>query len=163
MVAYELLQARHHVRHELGLPHDAHDDLADELLDALDDSFDAGDDPAVVFLPQPEYFEVLRRWPYLVQHCGATWDEHRALTERGLRHLVGYGAVRPALVPGSADGLADLAMTEEIDQIDVDVLQAYADSLQGTHTAAITWPPGRNEPCWCGSTTKYKKCCLPRA
>jgi hypothetical protein len=27
----------------------------------------------------------------------------------------------------------------------------------------LTWPPGRNDPCWCGSGTKYKKCCLPRA
>ena len=23
----------------------------------------------------------------------------------------------------------------------------------------IAWPPGRNEPCWCGSGRKYKKCC----
>jgi uncharacterized protein YecA (UPF0149 family) len=26
----------------------------------------------------------------------------------------------------------------------------------------LEWPPGRNDPCWCGSRTKYKKCCLPR-
>ena len=24
---------------------------------------------------------------------------------------------------------------------------------------AIPWPPGRNQPCWCDSGTKYKKCC----
>jgi hypothetical protein len=23
----------------------------------------------------------------------------------------------------------------------------------------VEWPPGRNQPCWCGSGTKYKKCC----
>jgi uncharacterized protein YecA (UPF0149 family) len=23
----------------------------------------------------------------------------------------------------------------------------------------IAWPPGRNQPCWCGSGRKYKKCC----
>jgi tetratricopeptide (TPR) repeat protein len=23
----------------------------------------------------------------------------------------------------------------------------------------ITWPPERNDPCWCGSGAKYKKCC----
>ncbi|GAA0972953.1 hypothetical protein GCM10009555_026980 [Acrocarpospora macrocephala] len=23
----------------------------------------------------------------------------------------------------------------------------------------IAWPPGRNDPCWCGSGRKYKKCC----
>jgi uncharacterized protein YecA (UPF0149 family) len=21
------------------------------------------------------------------------------------------------------------------------------------------WPPGRNEPCWCGSERKCKRCC----
>jgi hypothetical protein len=26
---------------------------------------------------------------------------------------------------------------------------------------AVAWPPGRNEPCWCGSGRKYKKCCGP--
>lgn len=25
--------------------------------------------------------------------------------------------------------------------------------------ALIAWPPGRNQPCWCGSGRKYKKCC----
>ena len=24
---------------------------------------------------------------------------------------------------------------------------------------ATTWPPARNEPCWCGSGVKYKRCC----
>jgi predicted Zn-dependent protease len=24
---------------------------------------------------------------------------------------------------------------------------------------AVAWPPGRNEPCWCGSGKKYKRCC----
>jgi hypothetical protein len=23
----------------------------------------------------------------------------------------------------------------------------------------VEWPPGRNQPCWCGSGVKYKKCC----
>jgi uncharacterized protein YchJ len=28
----------------------------------------------------------------------------------------------------------------------------------------VAWPPERNTPCWCGSGTKYKKCCgtVPR-
>ncbi len=25
--------------------------------------------------------------------------------------------------------------------------------------AGRAWPPGRNEPCWCGSARKYKRCC----
>jgi hypothetical protein len=27
----------------------------------------------------------------------------------------------------------------------------------------IPWPPGRNEPCWCGSQRKYKKMLWPGA
>jgi hypothetical protein len=23
----------------------------------------------------------------------------------------------------------------------------------------VKWPPSRNQACWCGSGTKYKKCC----
>ena len=26
-------------------------------------------------------------------------------------------------------------------------------------SGVIAWPPGRNQPCWCGSGRKYKKCC----
>ena len=27
------------------------------------------------------------------------------------------------------------------------------------HPGVTAWPPGRNQPCWCGSGCKYKKCC----
>lgn len=30
---------------------------------------------------------------------------------------------------------------------------AHADS------GVVSWPPRRNQPCWCGSGRKYKKCC----
>ena len=42
---------------------------------------------------------------------------------------------------------------------------ADARAEYGAHLAAtadpslIAWPPARNEPCWCGSGRKYKKCC----
>jgi SEC-C motif len=36
----------------------------------------------------------------------------------------------------------------------------YAANLAATaDPGLIPWPPGRNEPCWCGSGRKYKKCC----
>ena len=28
---------------------------------------------------------------------------------------------------------------------------------------ALTWPPARNDRCWCGSGRKYKQCCGPAA
>ena len=160
MVAFELLQARHAVRHELELPHDDHDDLADELLDALEEPDDG---PVLMFLPRPEYDEALSRWPQLAADCGATWDEHRAMTERDFTSFAEHGAVRLAAVVGSADGLAAFATATDSVQLDGEVLQAYSDSLVQAGSAEVNWPPGRNDPCWCGSTTKYKKCCLPRS
>jgi hypothetical protein len=35
----------------------------------------------------------------------------------------------------------------------------YAADLGRDPARAIRWPPGRNEPCWCGSGHTYKKCC----
>jgi SEC-C motif len=29
----------------------------------------------------------------------------------------------------------------------------------GADPDVVSWPPGRNQPCWCGSGRKYKKCC----
>ncbi len=37
------------------------------------------------------------------------------------------------------------------------VLKVFADKDDGAPASK----PGRNEPCWCGSGEKYKKCHLP--
>jgi hypothetical protein len=41
-----------------------------------------------------------------------------------------------------------------------DARAEYAADLTATaDPSLIAWPPGRNDPCWCGSGRKYKKCC----
>ncbi|MDX6239893.1 MAG: hypothetical protein QOG10_4708 [Kribbellaceae bacterium] len=43
-----------------------------------------------------------------------------------------------------------------------DVIDAYLDQiLDARHRQGhyFRWPPERNQPCWCGATVKYKKCC----
>jgi uncharacterized protein YecA (UPF0149 family) len=36
----------------------------------------------------------------------------------------------------------------------------FAAHLARSRPGQLTaWPPGRNQPCWCGSGRKYKKCC----
>ncbi|HEY3560425.1 MAG TPA: SEC-C metal-binding domain-containing protein [Kribbella sp.] len=161
MVSFELLQARHGVRHELGVPHDDYDDLADELMEQLEQSLDDG--AVVLFFPQREYDGAVRRWPELAASHGETWDEHRAATEGELRLRAEYGTGGLGVVRGSADGLAEFARAAEIDQMNGAVVQAYRDSLIESDSTQTSWPPGRNDSCWCGSATKYKKCCLPRA
>jgi uncharacterized protein YecA (UPF0149 family) len=41
------------------------------------------------------------------------------------------------------------------------LLSRIKGAFGGEQAAVPLSKPGRNEPCWCGSGTKYKKCHLP--
>ncbi len=41
------------------------------------------------------------------------------------------------------------------------LLERLGKWIAGDEPAGPTKKPGRNEPCWCGSGEKYKKCHLP--
>ena len=41
------------------------------------------------------------------------------------------------------------------------LLDRVKNLLQSTEPTPPAVRPGRNEPCWCGSGKKYKKCHLP--
>ncbi|PWR12451.1 hypothetical protein DKT68_03215 [Micromonospora acroterricola] len=157
---YGLTQRRHDLREEMGLPHDDYDNLADRLRAASNHALDALDDgPAtLLFWPQAEFEALLARWPALADSYPATWDEHRAQTERALADAAGLGAADLGVVAGSVAGLASFAEQAGSDPTDEETLDEYADSLD-----EVAWPPGRNDACWCGSGAKYKKCCLPRS
>jgi hypothetical protein len=117
---------------------------------------------AVLFWPAAEFERLLTRWPALAEAYGQSWDEHRALVERGLVLWSESGRTDLAVLAGSADELAEYADRHGGDPVDLQVRQDYAQHLTD-HPELTEWPPRRNEPCWCGSTGKYKKCCLPRS
>jgi hypothetical protein len=157
-----LLQQRHRVRHALGLPHDTHDNLAERLETKLANSTAAAE-PAddLLFWPRAEFDRVLAQWPELSPAYGGSWDEHRARLERELVGLAGAGRTGLALLPGSVDGLIGFAGADG-EPADPKIRAGYARQL-AAGPGQISWPPERNEPCWCGSGSKYKKCCLPRS
>lgn len=167
-MVYRLAQQRHRLRGDLELPHDELDNLADRLrsaakgaLDRLHEGGSYYDGTAVLFWPREEFNRLLLRWPVLANTYGRDWDEHRSRLERSLARLAESGANRLGALAGSADGLADFA-GEVDDPTDEDVREDYTDDLL-EHVEPVAWPPGRNEPCWCGSGRKYKKCCLLRS
>lgn len=157
-----LLQQRHRVRHALGLPHDSHDNLADRLENKLASATTrAAETPGdLVFWPKSEFESLLAQWPGLAEVHGATWDEHRARTERRMVTLGGAGR---GLHPGTVAGLQAFAGSDG-DPADPKTRSSYIRSLSAGAVGAvgISWPPERNDACWCGSGSKYKKCCLPR-
>lgn len=164
--AFRLVQCRHRIRRALDLPHDAHDDLADLLQDAVLDALGALEQDyegtALLVWPQPEFDHVLLRWPALAEEYGPTWDEYRTRVQRNLVQWSESGCPRLALLAGAADELACYADRNGGDPTDPQIRQGYAQHLD-EHPQETAWPPGRNQVCWCGSGLKYKKCCLPRA
>jgi hypothetical protein len=84
-------------------------------------------------------------------------EDHRHQIERMLRT-----AISPAIpkyiaimdVAGLVTFAADNGMTDNWGA----AAQMYATHL-ANHNRATRWPPGPNQPCWCGSSAKYKKCC----
>ena len=159
-LTFALLSARKRLRHDLGLPPDKHDDLANSFQNDP-----AGMQPDLhteTFWPRGEFERLLERWPALHQEVGETWDDHRAKVERRLTLFKESVAATTAVVSVSVDELVDFAEIIGVDpgltEIRVDYLNYMAE-----HGQVTAWPPGRNDACWCGSGAKYKKCCLPRS
>ncbi|NMO93177.1 SEC-C domain-containing protein [Actinomycetospora sp. TBRC 11914] len=136
-IEYGLARKRRAVRRDLGLS-------PDELDLALDELDDDAPDIQTVFWPETAFGALLTAFPDRADVLGATWDEHRAQLERAFQEE-GWLPVEVATPELLQAALAD-----------GDVIEVGAGPL-------LEWPPGRNDPCWCGSGTKYKKCCLPRA
>jgi hypothetical protein len=159
-VVYELAMTRHRMRGDLGLEHDKYDELADEMQESLDELTGPG---PLLYWPEPEFTQLLARWPELAEEWGATWDEHRAMLEQELQAWDESGETGLLILRGSVEGLTAFAAAHDLDPADVDVQYDYAEQLEDDpSTTEQPWPPPRNGPCWCGSGAKYKKCCLPR-
>jgi len=159
-----LLQQRHRIRHLLGLPHDTNDNLAERLETRLAGAAApaaAEPDDDLLFWPRPDFERMVDQWPALAASYGATWDEHRARLERELVRLTGSGRTGLTLLTASVAGLTAYAGRDG-DPADPQTRAGYARQLSAG-TGQLTWPPERNEACWCGSGNKYKKCCLPRS
>lgn len=165
-LVFTLAQVRHRVRRSLDLPHDDHDHLADLLMHAvyraLGDDELPDEQATLLFWPQPEFERLLLRWPALAEHYGQGWDDYRTTLQRALVSESESGVARLALLAGCVDELASYAECHGGDPTDPHLHQDYAQHLT-QRADEIPWPPGRNQACWCGSSLKYKKCCLPRA
>ncbi|WP_433783276.1 SEC-C metal-binding domain-containing protein [Actinomycetospora sp. CA-101289] len=135
-----LVTVRRDVRADLGLAPDEYDALADEL--------DAA--PDLVFFPEAPFARLLAAQPAVADELGRDWDAHRALIEGELQAADAEGEVLDVEVATPALLTAMLADPDSPDAPDPEP------------GPRLAWPPGRNDPCWCGSGAKYKKCCLPR-
>lgn len=122
---------------------------------------------ALAWLPAGDYEQAVQLWPEL-----AASDRVRG-PDGPLPHPQYCKALQQILVEYAEAGMPALTIapvrvepfTAWCAERDRQPDSADARAEYAAHLAAkadrdlIAWPPGRNQPCWCGSGRKYKKCC----
>lgn len=170
-----LVGQRRRIRHEFGFEPDALDltsdgdpampfdsALAPSLFRQQDDDYDGGDpvDRAVLtgmlFWPEDQYAALVARWPDLAEGYGGDWSGHRAAYKlQAESHPSSYPI---QVVRGQFEEFLAHADERGLDPATGPARASYATDL-ARRGLGIDYPPERNSPCWCGSGSKYKKCC----
>ena len=123
---------------------------------------------ALAWLPADEYADWPQRWPdlgdspLLHDEAGApvTHDVYCRRMEGRLRAHSEAGTNRLSVVPvRSAEFIVWVADNAPEEPDPAQLRAQYAADVARDPSRTVAWPPGRNEPCWCGSGRKYKKCC----
>ncbi len=84
-------------------------------------------------------------------------DDQRIAIERCYRMQISPGITK-YIAPIDIPGLRAYARRNDMDPRSGAAVKLYAAQVVRDNRAT-RWPPERNAPCWCGSETKYKKCC----
>jgi hypothetical protein len=111
----------------------------------------------MAWFPDDEYEKAIGRWGSLAED----WAEvpHADYCRRMDGHVkwlrahgVQVRAIAPIIVDEFVEWCADHGEDPE------QARAGYAAECLRLG-GGVDWPPGRNDPCWCGSSRKYKKCC----
>lgn len=114
----------------------------------------------LAWFPANEYARALHIWPSFAEdYENGPYAAYCARLELLLRDLKAQGVARLALTPLTIDGYLAWCTNHDHDPEDSENRASYATELM-EHHATHPWPPERNQPCWCDSQRKYKKCCL---
>ncbi|MGJ7907102.1 SEC-C metal-binding domain-containing protein [Actinopolyspora sp. H202] len=170
-----LLQGRRRARAALEQPEDPLDEataVAGELFRATldspaDESFGESfeDDeaelppaPLVLYWLGEEIEELARRYPVLCPEVDSEEPrtEHRRVVERRAREAA--QGETPLVLWGNVADFTEFCRVNELDPKWATALEEYS-LRQAARGEGSSWPPGRNDPCWCSSGRKYKKCC----
>jgi tetratricopeptide (TPR) repeat protein len=111
----------------------------------------------LAWFPSGEYERAVERWPDLAEEWAGVPHANYCLRLDGhAKWMRAHGVPVHAIVPIRVDDYT--VWCEQHDEYPQDGRAQYA-AHRLAEGEAVPWPPGRNEPCWCGSLRKYKKCC----
>lgn len=170
-----LVRRRRGVRTEMGLAPDATDQLvpseeeiqelfrvpfpaAAQALDALRAHRSVPAEVRMLFWPRTEFDTARERWPDAIDQDVSQAQYYRDL-ETKLDAMASEGARRVSAVPCSVESFA--VYLDATGEHPLESRAARHDYLDARCSEGhyMPWPPPRNQPCWCGSGTKYKRCC----
>lgn len=113
----------------------------------------------VAWFDETEWALATQRWPDLLDEMPADHAAYRAAIEAKVR------AMQPNM-RGAQLALAPITVEQVEARAGADGIEAGSGEARGRVAAeqtrlghCVRWPPGRNDACWCGSGTKYKRCC----
>ena len=114
----------------------------------------------LAWFPDGQYQRALETWPSFAEdYEHGPYAAYSARLELLLRTLRAQGIAQLALTPITIDSYLAWCTEHDEDPEQSDTRANYATELL-EHDTMRPWPPERNQPCWCGSNRKYKKCCL---
>lgn len=115
----------------------------------------------VVWFRAEDDLEARRRWPMWVAGLAVDepFPERAARMEWSLRSRRAEGDGPFVVVTIDLEHYARWCEAKGYHPADRRSRGSYIDSDEREVVAEQRWPPGRNEPCWCGSERKYKRCC----
>jgi uncharacterized protein YecA (UPF0149 family)/predicted RNase H-like HicB family nuclease len=150
----QIREERRYVRSELGLTPDESDRLAG-LVEQVES--DAPTRWSLAWFPRDQIEAALSRWPSLADDLSDP-DAYCQSIEVTLRQMSADTGRRPTIAALDVERLTDYADAQRLDADSGAARSRFAAEL-GRHDEVVSWPPGRNDPCWCGSGRKYKRCC----
>jgi tetratricopeptide (TPR) repeat protein len=150
---WRLRAERQDSRRALGLPADE----SGRFAGIASPGFPEAPTYVVAWFPREEIAAALDRWPSLAGDL-ADPDAYCAIIESRLRDLRAATGRVPSVAPLTVEGLVEFAAAHDLDPDSGEARSQLAAAL-GSRDEIVAWPPGRNDPCWCGSERKYKRCC----
>ena len=155
-----LLGTRRRLRQTLDQPEDELDEKSQQAFLSPPEPVDAPDDEAPVSFPDVVLYWPISEFEQVVDSVPgsalpAEHVDHRRRVEAFLRECVGR---RPVVVFGALAEFLQFCQEESFDPSVAASRTEYAWYIH-ERRGGTSWPPGRNDACWCGSQRKYKKCC----
>jgi len=130
--------------------------LAGRRLESQED--DADIVAVLAWFPRNEYDRALELWPDEMERWhDVSHEEYCRRFEKMLRDYRRHVPIRQ-VAPLVIDHYLRWCESKNYTPSEASSRAAYAADMARTGDC-IVWPPGRNDPCWCNSGRKYKKCC----